>query len=118
MKNIFLILLLLLEIFPAFAISANAQSQSLQCATGPVNKTYGDTPWLVYSCNDNRTLVIVSAPGNPASPFYFSFTPQEDGYHIQAAGNGRKDVTAAVLKELKALSDSDIAALIEQTKQH
>jgi len=90
----------------------------LTCDTGPVEKTYGKTRWLVYSCDDHRTVVIVSAPGNPATPFYFMFSPHENGYRLSGEGTGRKDATDAAFDELKALSERDIAALIEQTKTH
>ena len=81
-----------------------------------VGKTYGETQWLVYSCDDNRSLVIVSAPGNPALPFYFVFSPHENGYQLSGEGTGRTDSTKAAFDELKALSATDIAALIERTK--
>lgn len=92
--------------------------QPLKCDIGPVTKTYGKTQWLVYSCSDGRTVVIVSAPGNPALPFYFTLYPQGNGYQLGGEGTGRKDATGAAFDELKALSEQDIAALIEQTKTH
>ena len=54
---------------------ANAQSeaaQPLQCDVGPVEKRYGGTQWLVYSCRNSKALVVVTAPQSPAAPFYFS----------------------------------------------
>jgi len=44
-------------------------AETLKCDIGPLNKSYGGTPWLVYSCNDEQTLVFVSERGSPASPF-------------------------------------------------
>ena len=100
-------------------LSATAEEQKLlKCDIGPVTKIYGKTQWLVYSCSDERTVVIVSAPGNPAMPFYFTFYPQGNGYQLSGEGTGRKDATSAAFDELKALSEQDIAALIEQTKAH
>jgi hypothetical protein len=58
--------------------------QPLQCNIGPITKTYGLTQWLVYSCNDSRTVVIVPAPNNPAMLFYFTFTPGDSGYQLSA----------------------------------
>jgi hypothetical protein len=102
----------------ALVLHPAASDDPLKCDTGPVAKTYGDTPWLVYSCDDNRTVVIVSAPGSPATPFYFTFHPQGNGYRLSGEGTGRKDVTDAAFGELQALSAQDIAALIERTKTH
>ncbi len=91
---------------------------SLKCDIGPVNKTYGMTHWLVYSCEDQRSVVIVSAPENPAMPFYFMFFPHENGYRLHGEGTGRKEATSAAFEELKALSEEDIALLIELTRKH
>jgi hypothetical protein len=71
---------------------------------------------LFYSCEDKRTVVIVSASG--AFPFYFAFSPQEGGYRLSGEGTGRKDATKAAFEELQTLSDRDIAALVEQTETH
>src|SRR5262249_34898327 len=70
------------------ATGEEVNSKLLQCDIGPIAKTYGKTQWLVYSCNDNRTVIIVSAPGNPAMPFYFAFYPQAEGYRSWAKERG------------------------------
>ena len=98
------------------AASEEAKPLQLKCDFGPVHKTYGKTQWLVYSCDDGRTLVIVTAPGNPALPFYFMFSPHEGGYQLSGEGTGSKATTDAAFNELQALSAPDIMALIEQTK--
>jgi len=89
----------------------------LKCDIGPVLKTYGMTQWLVYSCNDHRSVVIVSAQGNPAIPFYFTIFPRANGYQILGEGTGRKNATVAAYDELKALTGGDIIGLIEETKR-
>ena len=103
---------------PAIGEEAISKPLPLKCETGPVAKTYGGAQWLVYSCSDSETVVIVSAPGNPSMPFYFSFSLQKGGYRLSGEGTGRKDATNAAFDELKTLSHQDIAALIEQTKAH
>lgn len=90
---------------------------SLKCDTGPVHKTYGGTEWLVYSCADNRSVVIVSNKGNPAMPFIFVFAAKGDGYHLSGEGTGRKEATAAAFNELKRLTSEDIAQLVQQAKK-
>jgi hypothetical protein len=109
-----------------FALSASAlalfesccfaDAQQLKCEIGPVQKTYGSTQWLIYSCQDSRSLVIITAPGNPAMPFYFLLHPSDDGYRIEGEGTGNKDITDRVLAELQRLSASEIAALISATR--
>ena len=93
------------------------QPKKLTCDVGPIAKTFGGTQWLVYSCDDQRTVVIVSATGSPAMPFVFTFFPDKNGYRLTGEGNGQKHATAAAFEELKTLSARDVSALIEQTKQ-
>lgn len=106
----------------AFWINASqtsgAKSASLSCDIGPINKTYGNTPWLVYSCDDGRSVVFVTAPDNPAMPFYFMISPGDNGYALVGEGNGDKAASAAVYEDLQALSERDIAKLIELTKRN
>lgn len=95
---------------------ALAAESSLQCDTGPVNKTYGKTQWMVYSCADGRTLVIHSVSGSLAAPFYFMFHPKDGTYHLYGEGTGNKRATDAAYHEIKLLSAKQIAALIQETK--
>ena len=99
-------------------LSAIAEDEdSFECNIGPVTKTYGQAQWLVYSCNDDKTLVIVSAPGNPATPFYFTFLATDAGHRLFGEGTGKKEATAAAFEQLKSLSEDDIANVIKETKE-
>lgn len=102
---------------PAVSQEPKANQIALKCDVGPVNKEYGKTQWLVYSCNDQRSVVFVSAPGNPAMPFYFMLSPSNSGYQLRGEGTGRKEATAAAFGAIQALSDKDIAILIAETKK-
>lgn len=93
-----------------------AESQ-LNCDVGPVNKTFGGTRWLVYACNDNRSVVAVSAPGNPAMPFYFMFAHNDSGYRLVGEGTGDKKATEAAYQELNKLKDKDIMSLVAEAKK-
>jgi hypothetical protein len=88
------------------------------CKTGPVIKIYGQTQWLVYSCDDGMTLVFVAAPDSPAMPFYFVLLPTDTGYRLFGEGAGKKEATAAAFEEIKTISASvrDIANLILETR--
>lgn len=95
-----------------------AQKESpLQCNVGPLKRTFGGHPWLVYSCSDGATLVVVSDSGNPASPFYFVLHPKGARYEMAGEGNGSKQASSAAFEELKRLSATDIAAMLAATKQ-
>jgi len=105
---------------PAFAQTVTVKPPPpppLHCDAGPVNKTFGRTEWLVYGCADNRSLLVLAAPGSPAKPFYFLFSPGDRGYRLTGEGTGRQSATRAAFAELKTLSDQEIAALLEETRQ-
>jgi hypothetical protein len=89
----------------------------LDCNAGPVDKSYGGSQWLVYSCNDNQTVIVVAAPNNPASPFYFMFSRQQGRYQLSGEGTGNRQATEAAYRQLQALSEQEIAALIARTKE-
>jgi len=91
---------------------------ALSCTIGPASKVFGGRTWLVYGCNDGRSVVVVSGPGNPAMPFYFIFTYGPKGMELHGEGTGNKQATDAAFKELKALSQADVAALFQQAEVH
>jgi hypothetical protein len=100
-----------------FGTCGLAEAQQMKCEIGPVQKTYGSTQWLIYSCNDGRSVVIVSAPGSPAAPFYFFLYPSDGTYRIEGEGSGNKSATDRALTELQRLSEVEIAALIDETRK-
>jgi hypothetical protein len=110
----------------SFSVPALAQEQPAaeqppapaqkQCNRGPVARSFGNTDWLVYSCDDDLTLVIVATAQNPATPFYFTFAPENGHYHLHGEGKGNRDATTAAFSALKSLSKQDIETLLAQTK--
>lgn len=110
-------LLLLLMPTSAEAQQAAAQpSQPMRCETGPVTRTFGGTKWIVYSCDDAVSLIVVSAHGNPASPFFFYLRPKAESYELVGEGTGDKGATDAAGAELSELSAAEIAVLVAETK--
>lgn len=91
---------------------------SMACDVGPISKTYGETKWLVYSCKDARSVVMVTAPGNPATPFYFMLLPQSGGIRLYGEGTGDKSATKAAFNELESLTELDVAQLVVETQEH
>ncbi len=100
------------------ACGADSVPPVLNCMTGPLTKTFGSTDWLVYSCDNNRTVIFVTAPGSRASPFYFRLSPDKDGYHLTGEGTGNQEATDAAYEDLSKLSEQDIAALIAEARKH
>ena len=109
---------MMLAAVPAIAQEQDPNAPPLKCDMGGVPKIYGGTPWLVYGCADNRTVVVVSAPGNPAMPYVFMFSRRGTRYELSGEGTGRKDTTTAALIDLKLMSDREIADLLKETKLH
>ena len=73
--------------------------------------------WLVYACDDSRSLVVVAQDGNPAAPFYFMFyvTP-EGAMRLNGEGNGDRHASDLAFAELKVLSTSDVSVLVSQAQ--
>ena len=94
-----------------------ADAPPLKCEVGPVTKQYGNTDWLVYGCEDKRSLVIVTAPGSPAMPFYFFYLHSHKGYELRGEGAGNKRLTDAAFNDLKHLTEDQIASLLVETQK-
>ena len=101
-------------------LDAHAQSPAqapLDCSSGPLTRSFGSTPWLVYACSDNKSVVVFSAPGSPAAPFYFMFFQKEGKYVVVGEGTGPKSVTDRAHAELVRMTESEIQALLNSAKQ-
>lgn len=109
MRKQFIVLAAAITVFAGPSLAAN-----LNCKAGPVPKSFGGTQWNVYGCDDNASLAIITAAGNPAMPFYFFFTKSGTGYQLHGEGTGSKSVTDAAYKDLSGLTNADIAAMSAQ----
>ena len=118
-------LLAIVLVFASLALPPSSRSAAsdskpaapaLSCHVGPIRKTYGGTPWLLYSCADAKTLVVVSDTGSPAMPFYFVFVPSEGAYRLSGEGTGAKTATDAAFHDLAKLGSGEISGLIAETQ--
>lgn len=109
MKIIKILLLILL-----FNPIINAEP--MQCNIGPSIQEFGGNNWLVYACSDNKSIIAVSAPGNPAMPFFFSISPINGKYKVTGEGNGDKMASDAAYKDLVNLTKEQILNLIENAE--
>ena len=96
--------------------SAAGGAPQLHCITGPVEKTYGGTTWLVHSCEDGKSLVFTAKHG-PAAPFEFDLTHTGEGYDLDGRGKAQNSATDAAYAELQKLRGADVAKLIQETKR-
>ncbi len=113
MKAVLLAALLVLAASPALAADVK---QPESCATGPVEKTYGGTVWLVASCSDGKSLVFIAKEGSKAAPFEFDLTYTGDGYDLTGHGTGDRKLTDAAYAELTKLTGPAVRALVEGTR--
>jgi hypothetical protein len=111
-KSLFVGALMLL----ACASGAMAQQVELKCNAGPLHRSFGGNAWLVYGCNDGKSLVVASDAGNPASPFVFIIAWSAAGYGVSGEGNGDRAVSAAALQDLSALTNAQIVSLFTETQ--
>lgn len=89
----------------------------LECKAGPLSKSFGGNDWLVYACNDDKSVVVVSASGNPAMPFYFSISLIDGRYVVHGEGKGDKSASSAANRELIKLTKEQIEKLIIAAKK-
>lgn len=92
--------------------TADAAAPRLDCTNGPVARTFGSEPWLVFACSDGTSMVVVSDKGNKSHPSYFMLYLKGGKRFVVAEGSGSKAVTAAAYQELEKLSETDIATII------
>jgi hypothetical protein len=115
-----LICLLVLLVSP---IGARAEAPAVEqpalddCTVGPLSRTYGATPWLVYACSDGKSVVAIAPTDSPAAPFYFVIFPADGAYELVGEGTGPQSVTDRAYAELAQLTEQDIADLIAAAKK-
>lgn len=97
---------------------AASERPELQCNTGPATKQFGSTSWLVYACDDDRSVVVVAAPPSPASPFVFVVTPNgTGGIELHGEGTGERSATQQAYDSLSSMSSTELSVLWQQAKQ-
>jgi hypothetical protein len=101
------------------AVAQAPSERKLQCDRGPTgnSRMFGGTAWDVYGCNDDRSVAIVTARGNPALPFYFLFVERDGKYTLSGEGTGRAEFTRKAYQDLRALSQQDIEALAKEASR-
>jgi hypothetical protein len=99
------------------ACAQQRQIAQMKCDTGPALKTYGGTKWTVYSCADGASVIVIAAPGNPATPFIFRFAHDSSGYDLTGEGSGDRKYTDPAYAQLQKFDGATIRTLIEETKK-
>ena len=112
--------LLALLVWPlgAAAETPSVEGPALEdCSVGPITRTYGSTPWLVYACSDGKSVAAVAPSDSPAAPFYFMIYPKDGAYELVGEGTGPKSVTDGAYAEMAQFTEQDITDLIAAAKK-
>ena len=67
-------------------LQAMAQTATMDCTAGPISKSFGGSKWLVSSCSDNRTIILMAMNDSPAlrpSPRTSAALSQDENYPVQ-----------------------------------
>jgi len=104
-----------LAVISVFSMCSHAE-EPLQCNNGPVTKFIGDGDWAIFSCSDNKTVVLYTKQGNPAAEFYFMFYIKNGRYELYGEGTGDRKRTEKVRDILITYSAAQINNLILQTR--
>ena len=106
--------ILLVAVLVCLPLPASAQTAPMDCTVGPVIKTFGGSKWVVNSCADGRTVILMATNDSPAFPCFIKIAPSTEGYDINGRGKGDRQATNAAMDELGALSGADIHAMIDE----
>ncbi len=102
---------------PASAQQKSTPQQQMKCETGPVTRMFGEVSWMVYSCDDQESLILVAPQGSAAHPFMFLIAQHDGRYRVNGEGTAGPEAKAA-LKDLSMLNRQEIGELIQATKKH
>jgi len=103
--------ILMLAVAPA-TYAAGQALPALNCTAGPAKRTYGGTPWLVYACSDQHSVVFIAAEGSKPAPAVFMMNwAGGTNYQLHGEGRGDKKAIDAATRQMKALVDKDIVQL-------
>jgi len=83
-----------------------------------VDHTFGGTPWVMYGCDDGKSLVVATSADNPASPFVFVVAWEPHGYRVSGEGQGDRTASSSAFDELRALTSEQITELYASTLRH
>jgi len=101
---------------PAFAESHVGKLTNIACKTGPVTRTFGGQSWLVYSCADRHSILVVSNHGDPPTSEYIMLSPVRD--HVEVVGEGWATGTGGntAFAEMKDMSARQLGVLVAETR--
>lgn len=84
-----------------------------RCDIGPVLHQFAGQPWRVFSCDDGKTLVALSAQVGEIEPDHLILS-SADGMTYTLTDPGRGD--AATLNAIAHLTAADFVELLAETK--
>ncbi|MBB3170020.1 hypothetical protein [Simiduia aestuariiviva] len=108
--------IIIAAILYVFLLPSASFAGAMECKIGPLDMDIGGNKWQVYACSDEKSIIAVSAPGNPAMPFFFSVSPKSGGYTVSGEGNGDKAASKSAYEELVKYPKEKIEKIISKAK--
>ena len=100
-----------------FTMAAPTQASNQNCDFGPLTKEFAAQYWRVFGCEDGTTLIFVAGVGNRATPYVFTYAPDEAGaYVLTGKAAGDPTYVARARAELELLRPAQIEALLAAAK--
>lgn len=93
-----------------------ADAPKLECKIGPAKRRFGGTLWLVFACNDNRSLAFRPEQNNPNSTAKFVLRWTGAQYELEGDPGDKADVAERAYNEIADLTERQIDALIAAAK--
>lgn len=100
-----------------FAQQASNDVIAPRCDIGPIQRTYGEAAWLVFSCSDEQTLIVAPGPENPLRQSYFTLVVEQGGLQVMGVGEEQSTGFSDALDELTNLTAREAVSLIHETKR-
>jgi hypothetical protein len=115
MSGIWLAALLLTA--TAATAEPKTKAERTVCNVGPISRELGKHVWEIYSCSTPSTLMFrVPSHRDVAESFFFILSPRGNTYDLDESRMAASFNTSAARKQIKHLSQAEVAALIAETK--
>lgn len=88
----------------------------LTCDVGPLYRFFGGNSWIVYSCSDQASMIVMAPPETAAGNSYLVLKADVAGYEIFAESDGDREITEAARKELSEMTMGELAGLLADTR--
>jgi hypothetical protein len=98
------------------APASATEAAKLECKTGPAKRRYGGTLWLVYACNDGRSLAFRPDQNNPNNTAKFVLRWTGAQYELEGDPGDKPEIAERAYDEIADMTERQISSLIAAAK--